>query len=101
MLRHWSNIRSEIDEIDRELAKLIARRTYLARSIGFAKQRAGLPVRDTDREMEVLEHACQCAEDLDSRRSILRIYKQILEESRRLQGSRMEIEIKNSGGTLR
>ena len=61
-------LRSEIEQIDRELVELIARRTYVATSIAEVKEMEGLPTTDEQQEERVMERAGQNAEifELDS-----------------------------------
>ena len=60
--------RSQIDEVDRELVALLARRTELARRAGRAKAELGLPVQDPAREAELLaeREALGTAQGLDA-----------------------------------
>ncbi|MFN2494249.1 MAG: chorismate mutase, partial [Pyrinomonadaceae bacterium] len=50
-IEYW---RTEIDEIDRELLRLLNRRARLAMKVGALKRVAGLPCCDPDRERVVL-----------------------------------------------
>lgn len=47
-------LRKEIDEIDGEILKLLGRRLNVAREIGAFKVKNGLPVRDPEREQDIL-----------------------------------------------
>ncbi len=47
-------LRNRIDEVDRQLARLLEERLRLCREIGEAKARQGAPLRDPAREDEVL-----------------------------------------------
>ena len=57
-------LRVEIDRIDRELVKLISRRTDVAREIGLTKRKDGLKVRDVQRERKVVEKMASLAGSL-------------------------------------
>ncbi|MGQ4555635.1 chorismate mutase [Halobellus sp. GM3] len=61
-------LREEIEDIDREIVDLIARRTYVADSIAQVKDERGLPTTDEGQEERVMERAGRNAEhfDLDS-----------------------------------
>ncbi len=48
-----TQLRTEIDRIDRELFSLIARRMALAGAIGNHKRARGLPIRDPVRETQL------------------------------------------------
>ncbi|WIV67993.1 chorismate mutase [Natrialbaceae archaeon AArc-T1-2] len=50
-------LREEIQEIDRNLVELIARRTYVADSIAQVKAAEGLPTTDAKQEERVMERA--------------------------------------------
>lgn len=54
MEKRLLELRSRIDEIDRELARLISERLSICKKIGEVKSSLGLPVRDPVREGEVL-----------------------------------------------
>ncbi|GAB4224577.1 MAG: hypothetical protein Kow0062_26580 [Acidobacteriota bacterium] len=81
-------VRELIDDLDRELVSLLARRAALARRARRAKDEIGGPVRDPVREQDLLAARRAWAGELglDSE-SIDRIFAAILEFSRRVQGS--------------
>ncbi|MFC6732983.1 MULTISPECIES: chorismate mutase [unclassified Haladaptatus] len=54
--------REEIQEIDRELVELIARRTYVADTIAQVKEELDLPTTDEEQEDKVMERAGKNAE---------------------------------------
>ena len=77
--------RKQIDEIDSEIVALLNRRASVSRRIGELKTRAGLPVVDLDREEIVLRKIVRDnAGEIDPG-SLMRIYREVLEESRRIQ----------------
>jgi chorismate mutase-like protein len=81
-IEHW---RTEIDEIDRELLRLLNRRARLAMKVGTLKQNAGLPCCDTERERDVLTRLQQAnGGPLDSR-AIGKLFRRIIRESRTLE----------------
>jgi chorismate mutase-like protein len=81
-IEHW---RTEIDEIDRELLRLLNRRARLAMKVGALKQNAGLPCCDTERERDVLTRLQQAnGGPLDSR-AIGKLFRRIIRESRNLE----------------
>ena len=59
------SLRDEIDRIDRELVKLLARRQHSSIEIAKIKAQRGLPMRSPDREAELIEEARQDALALD------------------------------------
>jgi len=54
MEKRLLELRSRIDEIDRELVKLISERLSICKKIGEVKSSLGLPIRDPVREDEIL-----------------------------------------------
>ena len=55
-------LREEIEDIDREIVDLIARRTYVADSIAQVKADRDLPTTDESQEERVMERAGRNAE---------------------------------------
>ena len=81
-IEHW---RTEIDEVDRELLRLLNRRARLAMKVGTLKQNAGLPCCDNERERDVLTALQQAnGGPLDSR-AIGKVFRRIIRESRTLE----------------
>lgn len=58
-------LREEIEEIDRDLVELIARRTYVADTVAEVKAKQGLPTTDEDQEQRVMDRAGENAEHFD------------------------------------
>ena len=52
-------MRKKIDEIDMRIVKLLEDRVDLARKIGEAKRKHGLPIVDAEREAQVLIRATE------------------------------------------
>ena len=77
--------RKQIDEIDSEIVALLNRRASVSRRIGELKTRAGLPVVDLDREEIVLRKIVRDNSGEIDPGSLMRIYREVLEESRRIQ----------------
>jgi chorismate mutase len=55
-------LRTEIEDIDREIVELVARRTYVADTIAEVKAEQGLPTTDESQEERVMERAAMNAE---------------------------------------
>ncbi len=55
MTRALDDLRRELDEVDRSLVDLIARRLEVVAEVGAAKARTDAPVRDLERERAVLD----------------------------------------------
>ncbi len=80
-------LRKEIDEVDSEIVRLLAKRMDLAVEIGKEKGATGVEVHQKTREMRVLDTAKLLADSLGLSESLLTdIYTLIFAESRRLQG---------------
>ena len=81
-IEYW---RTEIDEIDRELLRLLNRRARLAIKVGALKRVAGLPCCDPDRERVVLSTLRRAnTGPLDSR-AVSTLFRRIIRESRRIE----------------
>lgn len=52
-----ARLRAEIEKLDRDVIRLIARRVGLARQVGAVKRAAGLPVLDPGHEAAVVRRA--------------------------------------------
>lgn len=55
-------LRTEIEDIDREIVELVARRTYVADTIANVKAERDLPTTDESQEARVMERAAENAE---------------------------------------
>ena len=55
-------LRTEIEDIDREIVELVARRTYVADTIAEVKSQQDLPTTDESQEERVMERAAENAE---------------------------------------
>ena len=77
--------RAEIDEIDAELLRLVNRRARIAVQVGALKSVGGLPVRDPDRERDVLARACRENSGPLDGQAVARIFRRIIRESRRAE----------------
>lgn len=92
-IEHW---RTEIDEIDRELLRLLNRRARLAIKVGALKQNAGLPCCDSEREREVLTRLQQAnGGPLDSR-AIGKLFRRVIRESRNLEARMLTDRVRST-----
>jgi len=55
--------REEIEQLDRELVALVARRVAIARRVGTLKHRLGMTTLDPEREASVVRRAAELARD--------------------------------------
>ena len=82
-----AKLREEIETLDRSLVELIATRVRLARDVGDAKAKAGLPTLDHVREAAVVRRAVTLAREagLTCDDEIRQIFWQLIGLSRRAQ----------------
>ncbi len=79
-------IRSQIQQIDEKMIKLIAERMKLSRELGEMKKELGLPVRDSEREKILFEIWEEIAKKENVNPELIdRLWSIILEESIRIQ----------------
>ena len=83
-IEYW---REEIDEIDRELLRLLNRRARLAMKVGVLKRSAGLPCRDPERERDVLEKLQQANPGPLDLSAVNKLFRRIIRESRRMESN--------------
>ena len=74
-------LRQRMDAIDRELTDLYGKRMETARVIGKYKRENGLPVRDTERERELLNKVAELAGE-ENEQGIRALYQMLLDHSR-------------------
>jgi monofunctional chorismate mutase len=88
------NHRKRIDDIDEKIVALLDERAEASREIGLIKAAAAIPVIDHDREKQVLRSIVRKTRNGMSYGAVVRIYLQILRESRAIQMSvASEVEI--------
>jgi len=81
-IEYW---RTEIDELDRELLRLLNRRARLAMKVGALKKAAGLPCCDPERERVVLTELQKAnAGPLDAH-AVTKLFRRIIRESRDME----------------
>ncbi len=100
-IEYW---RTEIDELDRELLRLLNRRARLAMKVGALKRAAGLPCCDPERERAVLRDLQKAnAGPLDGR-AITKLFRRIIRESRDMETKILvseEQRVETGNGTRR
>ena len=82
-MRDLSEIRVEIDEIDRELIALFKRRMDCARDVGYYKKANNVPILNAKREEEILDSVEEKGGEYGGHARLL--YSNIMELSRALQ----------------
>jgi 3-deoxy-7-phosphoheptulonate synthase len=93
------SLRDEIDRIDRELVKLIARRLHSSVEIAGIKVAKGLPLRSADREAELIEEAKEDAASLGVDPGYMEdLMTVVLEHSRKAQAAAVTTEGEAAAG---
>ena len=77
--------RAQIDEIDKELTKLIEQRLEVVLKVGQYKKEHNLPVYNKEREDEVIIKNSSNLSNKDFSFAIEEIYKSIIEASKKLE----------------
>ncbi len=89
-MRDLSQLRPEIDKLDKELARLFLARMELCREVGEYKKVNDLPVLDARREKELLEQKAALAENAEQAASLRAFFEAVMAESRALQSAMRE-----------
>jgi len=79
------DLRTEIDDIDEALIRLLNRRARAAIDVGMLKRTARLPLCDVDREQEVLKKVCQANAGPLDQGATAKLFRRIIRESRRAE----------------
>ncbi|WP_336359575.1 chorismate mutase [Haladaptatus sp. ZSTT2] len=77
--------RQEIEDIDRELVELIARRTYVADTIAQVKAELDLPTTDEAQEDKVMERAGKNAERFEVDANLVKAIFRLLIELNKVE----------------
>ena len=77
--------RKKIDEIDRRLVQLLSERARCAVEIGKIKRQNALPIREPQREREVLQHVLDANQGPLKNDALQRVFERIVDEGRSLQ----------------
>ena len=80
--------RDRIDRIDEELVRLLNERAGCALEIGQIKHSSSIEVYQPTREREVIDHVHAVSRGPISRMSLTRLFKQIIDETRRMEDDR-------------
>ena len=82
--------RRRIDEIDRQLVKLLNERSSCAVEIGQIKKKMSLPAWSPEREAEILRHVVKANGGPLDNAAIRRLFERIIDEARSLERHAME-----------
>ncbi|MGB6484114.1 MAG: chorismate mutase [Candidatus Acidiferrales bacterium] len=78
--------RRRIDELDRELVRLLNRRAQMSIQLGQLKRETGLPMHDEAREENILRYVQRANPGPLDSHALAAIFRTILAESRRVTG---------------
>jgi chorismate mutase/prephenate dehydrogenase len=85
MSAHLRELRDEIDEIDREIVELLAKRLRLVMKVGEFKRAHDLAIYDPDRERDLLARVAKHAPAPLEPEMAQRIFQCVIQESRDLE----------------
>ena len=88
-VRLLAESRAKIDALDRQLVELLNRRTHIVEDIGRAKEAAGLPIYEPNREEDVYRNVFSHNQGPLSPEALRGIYERIIDEMRSLQRIRL------------
>lgn len=83
--RSLDELRREIEDIDREIVELIARRTYVADTVAAVKAERDLPTTDESQEQRVMDRAGENAARFDVDRNLVKAVFRMLIELNKLE----------------
>jgi chorismate mutase len=78
-------LRREIEDIDREIVELIARRTYVADTVAQVKAEKDLPTTDESQEERVMERAKRNAEQFEVDANLVKAIFRLLIELNKVE----------------
>jgi chorismate mutase/prephenate dehydratase len=78
-------LRSQIDELDRHIVKLLNERARLGIAAGKAKIQNGQPIPDAKREREVLVRVAMANDGPIPQDALLALYRMLIETIKRLE----------------
>jgi len=97
-IEHW---RSEIDQIDAEILRLLNMRARLALKVGALQRSARLPFCDPDRERYVLHRLQDMNTGPLDDRAVYKLFRRIIRESRRVQTTGTETSVAQTTDFMR
>lgn len=86
--------RRRIDDLDRELVRLLNRRAQMSIQLGQIKRETGLPMRDEAREDSILRHVQRANPGPLDDHALAAIFRTILSESRRVTSAMLAEVVK-------
>ena len=85
MNEELESLRSEIDDLDRQIVKLLNERARLGVEAGRAKVLGGQPIADAKREREVLVRVAIANDGPLPQDALLALYRKLIETIKRLE----------------
>jgi chorismate mutase len=85
-----SELRKEVDNIDKEIAALLIKRISVTLSIAAAKIKSGLPSYSPERERKIMENILSYSKDELTSKTLRNIYERIIDETRAIQKMRSD-----------
>ena len=85
MATQLRELRDAIDQIDRQLVELLAKRLQLVMSVGDYKRAHSLPIYDAERERDLLARVANAAPSPLEPAMAQRIFQCVIQESRELE----------------
>ncbi|HAQ40319.1 MAG TPA: chorismate mutase [Clostridiales bacterium] len=79
------NARTEINNIDMEIVRLLEKRFNVVLEIGQYKKENNIPIYDAKREKAVIENCISYLENKEYSKCIEGIYRQIMDSSKELE----------------
>jgi len=83
-------LRVQIDEVDRDIVKLLNERMRVVEDIGRIKRLAGLPIYEPKRESEVFANVIASNGGPLPPDGLRRVFERIIDEARTVQRQRMQ-----------
>ncbi len=80
-----NDFRNEIDALDKEIVELIVKRMEISKAISEYKYKHNLPIRDANRESELIKNRTEHIEDLALKKALESVFEAILKSSRNVQ----------------
>lgn len=84
-MKDMSEWRSRIDEIDRQILKLLNERARCAVEIGHSKKQQGLPAWAPEREAEILRNVVRANQGPLDDAAVRRLFERVIDEARSLE----------------
>ena len=85
MIRDLSDLRSDLDQIDREIIALFERRMEVSRQVAAYKREKGLPILDAVREEQVLQSRAEMLKDASLAQPCRELFAELMRLSRKEQ----------------